>query len=52
MTNIGGPFFEILVSFATAGGTDLVITDPTDSSTVLEANIQAGTFNGSPTTDL
>jgi hypothetical protein len=53
VTSIGGPFFEILVSFASAGGgPDIVITDPTDSSVVLEADIVAGTYNSAPTTGL
>jgi hypothetical protein len=53
VTSIGGPFYEILVSFASAGGgPDVVITDPTDASVVLEADLVAGLFNGSPTTGL
>jgi hypothetical protein len=41
------------VNFETTGGVDLSVTDPADGSSVqLEANWQAGTFLGSPTTGM
>jgi hypothetical protein len=54
VTPLFGSFVEILVSFKSAGGgPDVVITDPLfGNAVVLEADIVAGTFNGSPTTGL
>jgi hypothetical protein len=54
VTPLGGTFYEILVEFESTGSSpDLTITDPLDGDSVqLEADMIAGTFNGSPTTGL
>jgi hypothetical protein len=52
VTNLGSGYFQIDINFETTGGTDITIVDPTDSTTVLSASWQAGTFSGSPTTGL
>lgn len=51
-TALGGGFFQIDINFETTAGTDITIVDPTDSTTVLTAEWQAGTFSGFPTTGL
>jgi hypothetical protein len=53
VTPVVGTIYEILVSFHSAGSPDLVVTDPSDGdAVVLEGDLQAGEFNGSPTTGL
>lgn len=52
VTNLGGGFFQVDANFQSTGSTDITVVDPTDSTTVLTAMWQAGTFLGSPTTGL
>lgn len=52
VTFLGGTFFELTVNFESTGGTDITLTDPTDSTVLLSASWQAGSFLGSPTTGL
>jgi len=49
---LGGTFFELIVDFASTGGTDITLTDPTDSTVLFSANWQAGSFLGESTTGL
>jgi len=48
--DLGGGFFQIDISFASTGGTDITLVDPTDSTTLLTAQWQAGTFQSNPPT--
>jgi hypothetical protein len=49
VTPLGFGFFDIIVDFTTNPGTpDIVMTDPTDSTVVLEADFVQGFFNGDP----
>jgi hypothetical protein len=51
VTNLGFGFFQIDLNFASTGGTDITVLDA-DSTTLLTAMWQAGTFLGNPTTGL
>jgi hypothetical protein len=52
VTNLGFGYYQIDINFASTGGTDISIVDPTDSTVLLTASWQAGTFQGNPTTGL
>lgn len=53
VTDLTLGFYLVEVNFQTTGGVDLSVTDPIDGNSVqLEANWQAGTFLGSPTTGM
>lgn len=50
VTPTGGGFYDIVLDFQSAGGSDIVWTDPADGNSVmLSASWTAGTFMGSPT---
>jgi hypothetical protein len=53
-TGLGGTLSFLQLNFKTSSGTDLVVTDPNDVpfGPVLTGNLQAGIFNGPPTTGL
>jgi len=53
VTPTGGGLYDIVLDFQTAGGTDIVWTDPADGNSVLlTASWTSGTFNSSPTPGL
>jgi hypothetical protein len=52
ITNLGFGFFQIDLNFASTGGTDITVVDPTDNTTLLTAQWQPGTYLGNPTTGL
>jgi hypothetical protein len=53
ITDTGGGLFDIVLDFQTAGGTDIVWTDPADGDSVmLSASWTSGTFDGNPTPGL
>jgi hypothetical protein len=49
---LGGGFFELIVNFETTGGTDITLTDPTDTTVLFSASWQAGSFLSQTTTGL
>ena len=52
-TPLGGGMYDIVLDFQTAGGTDILWTDPADGNSVmLSASWTAGTFNAAPTPGL
>lgn len=50
LTPAGGTFVTLTLEFGGTndGAFDLVVTDPSDSTTLLEANLASGTLNGNP----
>ncbi len=52
VTPLGGGDALIEINFESTGGTDLTLVDPTDLSTLLTAEWQAGTFASTVTTGL
>jgi hypothetical protein len=52
VTAIAPGYYQLDLNFASTGGTDITIVDPTDNTVLLSAAWQAGTFQGNPTTGL
>jgi hypothetical protein len=47
-----GTIVEIVTSFGTSAGVDVVVTDPSDATVVFRGDFKAGTFGSTPTTGL
>jgi len=52
VNGLGSGFFELVVNFASTGGPDITLTDPTDNTQLFTASWQAGSFLGQSTTGL
>jgi hypothetical protein len=48
VNDLGGGFYELVLEYGGVAGVDLTLTDPFDSSLLLQAELAAGTLNGQP----